>query len=118
MYVRSTPAIVTHVYCAVMDPHMSRVLVIFGKLADRSTSIDYATLGSKEPYNPLGKWRATLNLVFAIGAVYGRLIGADWCAGQNDHRIYHSRAWLLSLDDPWWFSHPDLSQMQITSEYL
>jgi hypothetical protein len=81
-----------------------------------STSTDYATLGSSEPYTPPGKWRAILNLVFAMGAVYGRLTEVDWCTDEIDHRIYHSRAWLLSLDDPWWFSHPDLPQMQITSE--
>lgn len=28
--------------------------------------------------------------------------------------MYYSRASALGLKDPWWFSHPDLPQMQIT----
>lgn len=59
-----------------------------------------------------------MNLVFAIGAVYSHLIVADWRGDENDHLAYHSRAWMLNLKDPWWFSHSDLPQMQITGEIL
>jgi hypothetical protein len=38
------------------------------------------------------KWKAVLNLVFAIGARYSHLVSADWKAGDHDHFIYMSRA--------------------------
>ncbi|KAH7078360.1 fungal-specific transcription factor domain-containing protein [Paraphoma chrysanthemicola] len=74
----------------------------------------YAALNRGKPYDPPQKWQAQLNLVFAIGAVYSHLTAAEWRGDERDHLIYHSRAWALSLKDPWWFSHPDLPQMQIT----
>lgn len=64
------------------------------------------------------KWQATLNLVFAIGGVYSHLTLANWRAEKRDYLVYHSRAWALSLKDPWWFSHPDLPHMQITGERI
>ncbi|KAF2867970.1 fungal-specific transcription factor domain-containing protein [Massariosphaeria phaeospora] len=72
----------------------------------------YASVGRRQPYKLPQKWQAILNMVFAIGAVYSHLIEADWQADDRDHLLYHSRAWSLSLKDPWWFSHPDLAQMQ------
>ncbi|KAF7455248.1 fungal specific transcription factor domain containing protein [Pyrenophora tritici-repentis] len=49
--------------------------------------------------NVCPKWKATLNLVFAIGARYSHLIGADWRADDHDHLVYMSRAvHLLQLD--------------------
>ncbi|KAI0576804.1 fungal specific transcription factor domain-containing protein [Pyrenophora tritici-repentis] len=42
--------------------------------------------------NVCPKWKATLNLVFAIGARYSHLIGADWRADDHDHLVYMSRA--------------------------
>ncbi|KAF2034350.1 hypothetical protein EK21DRAFT_56709, partial [Setomelanomma holmii] len=74
----------------------------------------YAALKRGKPYDPPQKWQAQLNLVFAIGAAYSHLTAAEWRGDERDHLIYHSRAWALSLKDPWWFSHPDLPQMQIT----
>ncbi|KAF1933945.1 uncharacterized protein M421DRAFT_414993 [Didymella exigua CBS 183.55] len=74
----------------------------------------YAARQQGSPYNVPRKWQATLNLVFAIGAVYIHMNSADWQADDRDHLLYHSRAWALSLRDPWWFSHPDLAHMQIT----
>jgi hypothetical protein len=38
------------------------------------------------------KWSAILNLVFAIGARYSHLVGADWQADNRDHLVYMSRA--------------------------
>ena len=53
-------------------------------------------------------------MVFAIGAVYSHLSSADWRADERDHTVYYARAVALGLHDPWWFSHPDLPQMQLT----
>ncbi|KAH7402520.1 fungal-specific transcription factor domain-containing protein [Pyrenochaeta sp. MPI-SDFR-AT-0127] len=75
----------------------------------------YAALRRGHPYKPLPKWRATLNLVFAIGAVYAHLTSAEWCEGERGHLIYYSRATALGLRDPWLISHPDLPQMQLTA---
>ncbi|KAF2000680.1 hypothetical protein P154DRAFT_575736 [Amniculicola lignicola CBS 123094] len=58
--------------------------------------------------------QALLNIVFAIGAVFSRLTEQPWHSDARDHLIFHSRAWTLSLKDPWWFSHPDLPQVQVT----
>lgn len=75
---------------------------------------DYAALKRGEPYEPSKKWQAQVNLVFAIGAVYSHLTSAAWRGDERDHLIYHSRAWALGCSDPWWFTHPNLPQMQIT----
>ncbi|CAA9957039.1 Fungal-trans multi-domain protein [Pyrenophora teres f. maculata] len=49
--------------------------------------------------NVCPRWKATMNLVFAIGARYSHLIGADWRADDHDHLVYMSRAvHLLQLD--------------------
>jgi hypothetical protein len=74
----------------------------------------YNSLARGRLYPLAKKWQAMLNLVFAIGAAYSHLIKASWRADDRDHFLYHSRAWALSLKDPWWFSHPDLAQTQIT----
>lgn len=41
----------------------------------------------------------------------------NWRVDERDHLTYHSRAWALSLSDPWWFSDPDLPHMQITGQF-
>jgi hypothetical protein len=38
------------------------------------------------------KWKAVMNLVFAIGARYSHLIGAEWRADDHDHLVYMRRA--------------------------
>ena len=43
--------------------------------------------------------KAMMNLVFAIGARYSHLIGAEWQADDRDHLVYMWRAvHLLELD--------------------
>ncbi|KAI0573663.1 hypothetical protein Alg130_09996 [Pyrenophora tritici-repentis] len=44
------------------------------------------------------KWKAIMNLVFAIGARYSHLIGAEWRADDHDYLVYMWRAvYLLEL---------------------
>lgn len=38
------------------------------------------------------KWKAILNLVFAIGARFSHLVSADWRADGGDHHVYMSGA--------------------------
>lgn len=44
------------------------------------------------PYEVPDKWRATMNIVFAIGAKYAHLVEADWRGDDRDHLIYMTRA--------------------------
>ncbi|KAH7126817.1 fungal-specific transcription factor domain-containing protein [Dendryphion nanum] len=74
----------------------------------------YASVGRTPTRRLPQRWQGMLNIVFAIGAAYSHLTEENWRADDRDHFIYHSRAWSLTLKDPWWFSHPDLPQLQIT----
>jgi hypothetical protein len=64
------------------------------------------------------KWRAILNLVFAIGARHARLIDSSgWQAGSieyHDDILYISRAvQLLGIQEALLTSKPDLSLVQV-----
>jgi Fungal specific transcription factor domain len=65
--------------------------------------------------NPGDRWRAILNMIFAIGAKYSHLVNADWRGDERDHLIYFSRARLLSLNGNTIFNHPDLQQVQVSA---
>lgn len=60
------------------------------------------------------KWRAHMNLLFAIGAKYYHLIGAEWRGDERDHLVYMTRAMhLLGLKDiVMAISGPDLELVQ------
>ena len=60
------------------------------------------------------KWRAHMNLLFAIGAKYSHLIGAEWRGDERDHLVYMTRAMhLLGLKDiVMAISEPDLELVQ------
>jgi len=62
------------------------------------------------------KWKAVMNLVFAIGARYSHLVGAEWRADDRDHLVYMWRAvHLLQLDTmSTLVSHPDQSLIQVS----
>ncbi|PWW71870.1 hypothetical protein C7212DRAFT_355049 [Tuber magnatum] len=62
------------------------------------------------------RWLAMLNLMFAIGALYGRLINAEWKGeSELEHLRYFARARVLSLDEGSMFEVPDLQQVQVVS---
>ena len=76
------------------------------------------SLKLKRPYHHIpDKWRATMNLLFAIGAKYSHLIGAEWRGDERDHLIYMTRAvQLLGLKDTVIFiSAPSLDLVQAVS---
>lgn len=60
------------------------------------------------------RWRALLNLVFAIGAKYSHLIGTEWQGPDRDHLVYMTRAsHLLGMNDNVALtSAPDLALVQ------
>jgi hypothetical protein len=69
-----------------------------------------------EPYaRPVSKrWRAILNLVFAIGAKYSVLTRAHWCE-EADHLVFFSRARMLGLDYGALWEMGDIEQVQMLS---
>lgn len=58
-------------------------------------------------------WLAILNLIFAIGAKYSRLIQADWGGDEMDHLIYFTRARLLGFNTDSILDHAGLQSVQI-----
>ncbi|KAF1967985.1 hypothetical protein BU23DRAFT_280974 [Bimuria novae-zelandiae CBS 107.79] len=59
------------------------------------------------------QWLAILNVVFAIGARYSHLIGAEWRGEERDHLTYMTRA--IRLLGSWPFATaPSLATIQVT----
>lgn len=65
------------------------------------------------------RWRALLNLVFAIGAKYSHLIDTDWQGSDRDHLVYMTRAsHLIGMNDNVALtSSPDLSLVQAVCSF-
>ncbi|XPS68919.1 hypothetical protein M3J09_001199 [Ascochyta lentis] len=65
------------------------------------------------------RWRALLNLVFAVGAKYSHLIGAEWQGDERDHLVYMTRAChLLGMNNTvMLISNPDLWLVQATAVF-
>jgi hypothetical protein len=63
------------------------------------------------------KWKAVMNLVFAIGARYSHLVGAEWRADNHDHLVYMWRAvHLLQLQSfNTLIAQPDQALIQVDS---
>ncbi|KAL9017351.1 MAG: hypothetical protein Q9185_005291 [Variospora sp. 1 TL-2023] len=59
------------------------------------------------------RWLAVLNLLFAISARYGRLVGAEWSQYSDDHAVYFSRARLLGLDSGSIWIPAELQRIQV-----
>lgn len=58
-------------------------------------------------------WLAILNLIFAIGAKYSRLIQADWGGEEGDDLTYFTRARLLGFNTDSILDHAGLQSVQI-----
>lgn len=58
-------------------------------------------------------WLAILNLMFAIGAKYSRLIRADWGGKEGDDVIYFTRARLLGFNTDSMLDHAGLQSVQV-----
>ncbi|KAI9675074.1 MAG: hypothetical protein M1817_001481 [Caeruleum heppii] len=59
------------------------------------------------------RWRATLNLVFAIGAKFCVLTSSE-CCDERDHQVFFARARSLSLDDGAVWHTSQIEQVQVT----
>jgi hypothetical protein len=64
---------------------------------------------------PPQKWLAVLNMVFAIGCKYCRLLNTSGNPAYHDDRIFLSRAQQLGLGENSLFSRPELQQAQLES---
>jgi hypothetical protein len=62
------------------------------------------------------RWYAIMNLIFAIGARFSRLINAEWHTDPLDESLYISRACqLLGINDPAaMLANADLSLIQVS----
>ncbi|KAK8204656.1 fungal-specific transcription factor domain-containing protein, partial [Phyllosticta capitalensis] len=70
-------------------------------------------LGSHNPESLPAKWRAILNLVFAIGARFSHLAEAPWRGDDRDHLIYYTRARHLGFNGETLLEHPDIQGIQV-----
>ncbi|KAJ6202859.1 hypothetical protein J3E72DRAFT_435556 [Bipolaris maydis] len=70
--------------------------------------------------NVCSKWKAVMNLVFAIGARYSYLVDAEWRADDRDHLVYMWRAiHLLQLQNiRALVSHPEQRLIQAAGLHL
>ena len=64
------------------------------------------------------RWRALMNLIFAIGAKYSHLVGTEWQGDEHDHLVFMTRALhLLSMNNTVMFlTGPDLLLVQAVSQ--
>lgn len=67
------------------------------------------------PPNNSKRWLSMLNLIFAIGAFYGKLVNAEWKGSDIDHLKYFGRARILSLDEGGLFETADVPQVQVVA---
>ncbi|PLB49635.1 fungal-specific transcription factor [Aspergillus steynii IBT 23096] len=78
----------------------------------RKTFADQYEKFYREPSHPPRTWLAILNLIFAIGSRYLRLINSS-DAGDMDDLVYLNRARKLALSGNVLFEHADLQQIQV-----
>lgn len=82
----------------------------------------YESFYSSPFIRPGKRWMAILNLIFALAVRYSELAheSVDDTI-HEDHVVYFSRAWKLSMSDVALLDHPNLQQVQVeglTSFYL
>lgn len=73
----------------------------------------YRMLYSNPNTRPGSRWRALLNLIFAIAARHLLLTYDQQAVEFEDHLVFFSRAWQLNMNKDMSFSNPDLQQIQI-----
>lgn len=61
---------------------------------------------------PPRKWLGILNMIFAIGCRYSRLMGSKNASHEND-LVFLSRAWKLGMQSNVLLEHTDLQQIQL-----
>ncbi|KAL5338852.1 fungal-specific transcription factor domain-containing protein [Aspergillus crustosus] len=83
---------------------------IIGKVTFRG---QFMSFYSSPSIRPGKRWLAVLNLVFAIATKYSRDLSKDGEISPDDHSVFFSRAWKLSMGDAALLNHPNLQQVQV-----
>ena len=102
-----------HVADALFQAYLDTVHPVF-PIVRKSTIVSQYNTFSKSPAIDTGnKWRAILNLIYAIAAKYFHLIQAEARGDERDHLIYFTRARMLGFNGDSILAHPELQQVQI-----
>ncbi|KAJ6096118.1 C6 transcription factor [Penicillium sp. IBT 16267x] len=105
---QSAADILVHHYFDVVHP----TFPVIGKLAFLRQYRKFYS--NSDPNIQQGKqWQAILNMIFAVAARQLRLQQGQLSVHFEDHSVYFSRAWHLSMDKTMSLNHPDLQQVQI-----
>ena len=91
-------------YMAFVHPHFTAIR----KPAFTSQYRQFFDMSAKPPR----KWLGILNMIFAIGCRYSRIIGSANVSHEND-LVFLSRAWKLSMQSNVLLEHTDLQQIQL-----
>jgi len=73
----------------------------------------YETFFKTFPPGSSRRWLGMLNLKFAVGSLYAKLVNVDWRRDDTEHLKYFGRARLLCLDEGSLLEIADLQQVQI-----
>ena len=102
-----------HVADALFQAYLETVQPAFPILPKSTIVNQYNTFSNSPAIDTGSKWRAILNLIFAIAAKYFHLIQAEPRGDERDHLIYFTRARMLDFNGDSIFAHPELQQVQI-----
>lgn len=94
------------------DAYMTYVHPTFSVLRKSTFTAQYRQFFTR-PIQPPRKWLGILNMVFAIGCRYCKLIDPDAGSAWEDGLVYLTRARQLSLHENVFFEHTDLQQIQL-----
>lgn len=94
------------------DAYMTFVHPTFNVLRKATFTAQYRQFFNR-PAQPPRKWLGILNMVFAIGCRYCKLIDPEVGSAWEDGLIYLTRARQLALHENVFFEHADLQQIQL-----
>ncbi|KAL4927355.1 putative C6 transcription factor [Aspergillus undulatus] len=73
----------------------------------------YKSFYSSPSIRPGMRWLAIFNLILAIAMKFAHNTSQDAEISTDDHTVYFSRAWKLSMGDVTLLNHPNLQQVQV-----
>ncbi|CEJ55099.1 hypothetical protein PMG11_01376 [Penicillium brasilianum] len=94
------------------DAYMTFVHPTFSVLRKSTFTAQYMQFFNR-PTKPPPKWLGILNMIFAIGCRYCKLMDPSEGSAWEDGLVYLTRARHLSLNDNVLFEHTDLQQIQL-----
>jgi hypothetical protein len=95
-----------------LDAYMTYVHPTFSVLRKSTFTGQYRQFFSK-PTQPPRKWLGILNMIFAIGCRYCKLLDPGTESAWEDGLVYLTRARQLCLHENVLFEHTDLQQIQL-----